>query len=96
MSKPEAGKGTDHLPHQERKFTAVNPKRMRESTLHFLQDVGSALLVQMAFPCCQNLGRSLLRFLNLDRKHLAFPILWYPTHWPFQWLQPAAQVLLWI
>lgn len=48
MHKP--GMGADHIPHHGKKFTAVNPQWMTESILFFLQDVGSALLVQMAFP----------------------------------------------
>lgn len=50
MSKPDPGMGADHIPHQGKKFTAVNPQWMTESTLFFLQYVGSFLLVQMTLP----------------------------------------------
>lgn len=42
MSKPDPGMGADHIHHHGKKSTAVNPQWMRESTLVFLQDVGSA------------------------------------------------------
>lgn len=47
MRKPNPGMGADDLLHQEIKFTDVTQKQMRESILFSLQDMGSALLLQM-------------------------------------------------
>lgn len=47
MSKSNPGMGADDLLHQEMKFTDITRKWMRESILFSLQDMGSALLLQM-------------------------------------------------
>lgn len=53
--------GADHISHHGKKFTAVYPQWMRDSTFLFLQDLGSAFSSN-GFPLMANVGRILLSF----------------------------------